>query len=138
MNRKTLSGLSETPVERIRFYTERGLITVRELRTGRGRERDYSTENFFELMLIKELAQYGVGLDRVAYILEEARKRSLIFKPEAHESPAQKYIWVSKDDVVFGQYTPDDQGWISIRMKEDPSVLLINTSKIWAFVKASV
>ena len=73
--RKEVEELTGVPARRIQFYTENGVLSVNELRTGRGRERKYSRENILEILVIKELAKMRVEFAEIRRIVNKLAKK---------------------------------------------------------------
>jgi len=126
MNRKTLSKLSGVPSGRIRFYTDRGLINIDVVNTGRGKERSYNRNNLIELLIIKELSQYGVSLKKIKFILAEAKIRSSIFSITADEIWSSLYIFIISDEIIFGHYKEG----VKILSRNETSMLFVDVGKI--------
>ena len=140
--RKDAKKITGIPARRIQFLTDNGVLLMEGDKPGRGRERRYSHQNLFELMVIKELSHHKVELSRIKEIMvdlpqkyptinktrlnfellikPETPKHSIILRPEGRVS-----FFSNRDPKTF-----DVTETINLDMKSDSSVLIINISKI--------
>jgi DNA-binding transcriptional MerR regulator len=86
--RKEVKDITEIPARRVQFYTEQDLLTLDETNPGRGRERRYSRQNLFELLVIRVLSRFGVELSKIKEILIDGPERF----PEAFKKFNYKHI----------------------------------------------
>lgn len=67
--RKQLEKITGIPAGRIQFYTDSGLLIPEiDNPSGRGTTRVYSRKNLFELLIIRELANAGIQLNKIKAI----------------------------------------------------------------------
>ena len=139
--RKKAEKITGTPARRIQFLTDNGVLLMEEGKPGRGRERLYSHQNLFELMIIKELSSHKVELSRIKEIMVDfperypKLKKRFDFELLTEPDTPKHYIILRSDGRVsfFSNRDPktlDVTEMITFDMGSDSSVLIINISKI--------
>lgn len=75
--RGELKEIVGIPPRRVLFYAENDLLTGIDTKVGRGVVRNYTKQNLFELMVIRELSDFGLELSKIKKIFRELEQTSL-------------------------------------------------------------
>jgi DNA-binding transcriptional MerR regulator len=118
----------------IQFHTDQGLL-VPEVSNpkGRGTTRKYSRKNLVELLIIRELANYGLTLEKIKSIMRLAQKTGLAQKwdPEgqwAENKRARLIIYGLSGENMKVQM---EAGYrIMLKMDDYRAALVINVEDI--------
>jgi DNA-binding transcriptional MerR regulator len=119
----------------IQFYTDQGLLIPEVANpSGRGTTRKYSRKNLVELLIIRELANYGLSLDKIKSIMTQAQETGLAKKwdPEgkwAEDKRARFIIYgLSSDKMKLKM----EAGYrILLAMGDHRAALIINVEDIF-------
>ena len=101
---KDVQAITGITARRIKFYSDAKLLSLRDQNPGRGRGREYSRQNVFELFLIKALDAIGVMLSRIEDIFSSAGpSRSILLDLATYEKddPPGLFIQISENGVQF-------------------------------------
>lgn len=101
---KDVQAITGIPARRIKFYSDAKLLSLRDQNPGRGRGREYSRQNIFELFLIKALDATGVMLSRIEDIFSSAGPSCSILLDLAtyeKDDPPGLFIQISENGVQF-------------------------------------
>jgi DNA-binding transcriptional MerR regulator len=101
---KDLQEITGIAARRIKFYSDCKLLSLREQNPGRGRGRQYSRQNIFELFFIKTLDSLGVMLSRIEEIFSSAdTSYSILLDLATYEKddPPGMFIQISENGVQF-------------------------------------
>ena len=114
-----------------------GLLSDTELFPGRGRDRFYSKMNLVEILIVEELAEYGIPTGKIKSILKYCGLTNDIF--EIEDLPGM-FIRVDKDGGYSIPWQRDPNTMktdetIVIDMTGKPSVIIINTKMLIERVK---
>lgn len=101
---KDLQEITGIAARRIKFYSDCKLLSLREQNPGRGRGREYSRQNIFELLFIKTLDSLGIMLSRIEEIFSNAgTSYSILLDLATYEKddPPGMLIQISENGVQF-------------------------------------
>ena len=101
---KDVQAITGITARRIKFYSDAKLLSLKDQNPGRGRGREYSRQNVFELFLIKALDAIGVMLSRIEDIFSSAGpSRSILLDLATYEKddPPGLFIQISDNGVQF-------------------------------------
>lgn len=101
---KDVQAITGITARRIKFYSDAKLLSLRDQNPGRGRGREYSRQNVFELFLIHALDAIGVMLSRIEDIFSSAGpSRSILLDLATYEKddPPGLFIQISDNGVKF-------------------------------------
>lgn len=132
--RKEVEEITEIPARRIQFFTDSDLLSLNK-QTGRGRERLYSPQNIFELLIVKELSKHGVQLAQIKRIIIDLPKKIKInafFDFTRFEEGSDYFLTISDDGrVTYSQEVKDVKiSLLGKRAKGHSSILILNLSII--------
>lgn len=101
---KEVQAITGITARRIKFYADAKLLSLKDQNPGRGRGREYSRQNVFELFLIIALDAVGVMLSRIEDIFSSAGpSRSILLDLATYEKdePPGMFIQISEHGVQF-------------------------------------
>ncbi len=101
---KDVQVITGITARRIKFYSDAKLLSLKDQNPGRGRGREYSRQNVFELFLIKALDALGVMLSRIEAIFSSAGPSCSILLDLAtyeKDDPPGVFIQISENGVQF-------------------------------------
>ena len=101
---KEVQAITGITGRRIKFYSDAKLLSLKEQHPGRGRGREYSRQNIFELLLIAALDSAGVTLSRIEAIFYHAGPSCSILLDLAtyeKDDPPGMFIQISEKGVQF-------------------------------------
>ena len=101
---KEVQAITGITARRIKFYADAKLLSLKDQNPGRGRGREYSRQNVFELFLIIALDAVGVMLSRIEDIFSIAGpSRSILLDLATYEKdePPGMFIQISEHGVQF-------------------------------------
>ena len=134
---KDLQEITGITARRIKFYSDCKLLSLREQNPGRGRGREYSRQNIFELLFIKTLDSLGVMLSRIEEIFSSAdTSYSILLDLAIYEKddPPGMFIQISENGVQFAGIS--DRGslkgtdTLTLDMSSRSSAIIINMKNI--------
>jgi DNA-binding transcriptional MerR regulator len=138
-----ITGLSP---RRVQFYVDHSVITIRVRRGGEGRGAiiEYSDGNLVDLMIIKELIDYGMTVSKIKQLNKIIHDNSLfndkftIYKFKNFMENLPVYLHIFNDgtgefQIEFRESTPT-----AIDMEKYPSCITINYSRIIKIVNAGL
>ncbi len=134
---KDVQAITGITARRIKFYSDAKLLSLRDQNPGRGRGREYSRQNVFELFLINALDTIGVMLSRIEDIISSAGpSRSILLDLATYEKddPPGLFIQISENGVQFAGLR--DSGsligpeTLTLDMSGKSSVILINMTAL--------
>ncbi len=134
---KAVQAITGITARRIKFYSDAKLLSLRDQNPGRGRGREYSRQNIFELLLIKALDAIGVMLSRIEDIFSIAGPSCSILLDLAtyeKDEPPGMFIQISENGVQFVGLR--DSGslkgpeTLTLDMSGRSSVIIINMSDL--------
>jgi DNA-binding transcriptional MerR regulator len=99
-----VQAITGITARRIKFYADAKLLSLRDQNPGRGRGREYSRQNVFELFLIKALDASGVMLSRIEDIISTAGPSCSILLDLAtyeKDDPPGMFVQISENGVQF-------------------------------------
>lgn len=101
---KAVQAITGIPARRIKFYSDAKLLSLKDNHPGRGRGREYSRQNVFELFLIKALDAIGVMLSRIEEVFSSAGPNfSILLDLATYEKddPPGMFVQISESGVQF-------------------------------------
>ncbi|NIM96659.1 MAG: MerR family transcriptional regulator [candidate division Zixibacteria bacterium] len=134
--RREAAENSGIPARRVQFYTDVGVIRLDEQHTGRGRERAYSRQNLFELLVVKELADQKIELAQIRRIVSELPQKlgvDFLNLDSIAKSKGGAYLYVYPDGKISydKQKDPDTlrrSDIVKIEMRNYASAVVVNLS----------
>lgn len=138
-----ITGLS---ARRVQFYVDHSVITIRVRRGGEGRGAiiEYSDDNLVDLMIIKQLADYGMTVSIIKKIISSIHSNAL-FKEKYSVYMFKNYI---ENLPVYLHIFNDGTSEFEIEFRESPtnatdmekflSCITINYSRIIKIINAAV
>jgi len=86
-----ITGMAERTIQ---FYSETGVIKIKNVNTGRGRPRLYDKNNILDTFVIMALSMYGISLKIMRKILSQLQdKDKLLSAPVIHIDCKQNVIY---------------------------------------------
>jgi DNA-binding transcriptional MerR regulator len=135
--KKEVAEVLEISAGTVEFYTdERLLIPEIANPSGRGKTRKYSRKNLLEILLIRQLASYGLSLAIIKSIMEKARQKGIakMLDPEGdwgQNKKAKLIIYgVGSDDLALKMVGQDT---VNLNMDRYEGATVVNIEKL--FVK---
>ena len=134
---KDVQAITGIPARRIKFYSDAKLLSLRDQNPGRGRGREYSRQNVFELFLIQALDAIGVMLSRIEDVFSSAGPSCSILldlSTYEKEDPPGVFVQISDNGVQFAGLR--DSGslkgpeTLTLDMSGRSSAILINMTHI--------
>jgi DNA-binding transcriptional MerR regulator len=108
----------EISARTIQFYTDQGLLVPEVANpSGRGTTRKYSRKNLVELLLIRELAGYGLPLEKIKAVMKLAQEKGLDKKWD----PESKWAQDKRARLII--YNPGREN-MKLRMEAGYKILL--------------
>ena len=135
--RKEVEELTSVPARRIQFYTENGVLSVDELRTGRGRERKYSRKNILELLVVNELAKMKVEFAEIRRIVNKLAKEyapTFFDIDRLTNCKGGHYIHIYENGEIHFIKQKTTGGKVWVNMEGQLSVLIVNVTALAAQV----
>ena len=102
----------------VQFYTDQGLLVPEVANpSGRGTTRKYSRKNLVELLIIRELASYGLSLEKIKTVMKLAEEKGVAKKwdPESR--------WTQDKRARLIIYNPGREN-MKLRMEAGHRILL--------------
>ena len=136
--RKNVADLIGMPARRIQFYTdERLVIPDVENPKGRGTTRRYSEFNMIEFLIIKELANGGISLEKIKGIMFTVRDLLRREAPHNHLWDSETktggflviYDPIEPDGSMMGS-RPGNSDTVTVRMDKAKTCLIIDIDKL--------
>lgn len=134
---KDVQAITGITARRIKFYSDARLLSLRDQNPGRGRGREYSRQNVFELFLIKALDAIGVTLSRIEDVFSSAGPSCSILLDLAtyeKEDPPGMFVQISENGVQFAGLR--DSGslkgpeTLTLEMSGRSSAIIINMTEL--------
>jgi DNA-binding transcriptional MerR regulator len=134
---KDVQAITGITARRIKFYSDAKLLSLKDQNPGRGRGREYSRQNVFELFLIKALDAIGVMLSRIEAIFSSAGPSCSILLDLAtyeKDDPPGVFIQISENGVRFaglrdsGSLTGPET--LTLDMSGRSSAIIINMNEL--------
>jgi DNA-binding transcriptional MerR regulator len=108
----------EISARTIQFYTDQGLLIPEVANpSGRGTTRKYSRKNLVELLIIRELAGYGLSLEKIKTFMKLAQEKGLDKKWD----PESKWSQDKRARLII--YNPGREN-MKLRMEAGYKILL--------------
>lgn len=131
------------PSRRLQFITDSGLLSDTQMNPGRGRDRFYSRLNLLEILLIEELAKYGVQTGAIKDILSFSPIKSVakylgrniesMEKNYGFELSGMYLVISQKNTGLTVQWFPDTYGtnkYPKMDMTDKTSVIVVNVGTL--------
>ncbi|MBW2631053.1 MAG: MerR family transcriptional regulator [Deltaproteobacteria bacterium] len=146
--KKQISEITRLSLRLVQFYTEEGVVIPDiDEGKGRGKRRKYSCKNLTEFLLIKELSDYGITLQKIKFIMNFLNLKTTVFIDNSRdiedgleEYNIKTYIIIYKDidgKIGIRHVTragkgdrKDMENLLNGVTDEYQSILIINFSKL--------
>jgi len=123
--RKEVEEAIKIPARRIQFYSDSGLLRLKEANPGRGRERQYSPQNVLELLVIKELGKHKIELSEIQRIMTKLSGEI----DKILRDPSGYFIYIyGNGDVTYG--SERQRNSVTVDMRNHSSVTIINFNNL--------
>ena len=133
-----ISGFKPRQTQR---YVEADVVIVKS--QGQGVPREYTAQNVFELLIVKELVDNGVAFNRIKQIMQVGReKRPEMFNMKTYKNTKELYcITVYKNVTFYGATSRDEvtgqifKDMALVPMEGQTSAIIVNVNMAYERVK---